>query len=712
MWWLWPHLRRLWAAAGTVSAGLAVNYIYGWLRNQPASALSHITDHLWRYRYWSLSALLAFAVVSVFAERQFHKHEAQAPRLLRTQGGPVRTLLSRFKLAARVCATDAQAQSAAPNMVGRATELAQLNHWFEQARRGARRVIFVSGEAGIGKTTLTRAFADSLASDRAIRIGRGQCVDQYGAGEPYLPILEALTRLCREPGGKKLVEILYRIAPAWSAQMPSLVSVEDRARLQGLAQGTTQLRMLREMAEALEVIAAETPVVLYLEDLQWSDPSTLDLIATVARRSEPTRLMILGTYRPVEMLAAKHPLRAMKEELELHRHAIELRLPLLAEADVAAFVAERFSEGEENIAPVVYARTEGNPLFMVNVIEYLADRGSLADAEDVFGLAITRSDLRRALLLAGQVMQDASRTNSPGVLLFAHYALGLARLCRGDLVESRHQFQKALEHQDIKDGHGRYVDWGVGARTWASVNEWLLGCPEQAQRLVQDARALAHRTGKPFNEASAEIDGSVVHILTGDFTRVRDACDEGLRAANSFGIPTASGLGKIYGGFARARLNERGEAVVLIRTGIDEMESLSYRQFRGFYLTLLADAQSIIRDLGDALVTLERAIETNTDELWSRPLTLTLRGELHFRADPDHIDLAERDFREAIELSRKIRAKSAELRATTSLARLLRDTGRRDDARTMLAEVYNWFTEGFDTADLKDAKALLDELES
>jgi tetratricopeptide (TPR) repeat protein len=134
--------------------------------------------------------------------------------------------------------------------------------------------------------------------------------------------------------------------------------------------------------------------------------------------------------------------------------------------------------------------------------------------------------------------------------------------------------------------------------------------------------------------------------------------------------------------------------------------------FRGFHPTLLADAQSIIGDLSDALVTVEQAIETNPDELWSRPLTLTLRGQLHLREDPNHINLSERDFREAIELSRKISAKSPELRATTSLARLLRDTSRRDDARAMLAEVYNWFTEGFDTADLKDAKALLDELES
>src|SRR6516225_2924631 len=127
MWWLWPHLRRLWAAAGTVSAGLAVNYLYSRLGNQPAPSLSRFTDYLWRYRYWGLSALLAFAVVSVFAERQFRKREVRAPRPLRTQGGPIRTLLSRFKLPARARAANGQVQSAAPKMVGRATELAQLN---------------------------------------------------------------------------------------------------------------------------------------------------------------------------------------------------------------------------------------------------------------------------------------------------------------------------------------------------------------------------------------------------------------------------------------------------------------------------------------------------------------------------------------------------------------------------------------------------------
>jgi hypothetical protein len=111
-------------------------------------------------------------------------------------------------------------------------------------------VVFVSGEPGIGKTTLVRVFLDSLARDGAARIGRGQCIEQYGSGEPYMPVLEALIRLCQEPEGANLLELLRRIAPTWVAQMPSLLTAEERARLPGETQGATRPRMLREMVAA------------------------------------------------------------------------------------------------------------------------------------------------------------------------------------------------------------------------------------------------------------------------------------------------------------------------------------------------------------------------------------------------------------------------------------------------------------------------------
>ena len=126
------------------------------------------------------------------------------------------------------------------------------------------------------------------------------------------------------------------------------------------------------------------------------------------------------------------------------------------------------------------------------------------------------------------------------------------------------------------------------------------------------------------------------------------------------------------------------------------------------YTAWLAAAQEREGAIVDALETVEQALQANPDELVHRPETLRLRGEL--RLKQGQTELAEADFREAIALAQKMGAKAWELRATMSLARLLAKQGRRDEARTMLAEIYGWFTEGFDTADLKDAKALLDEL--
>jgi predicted ATPase len=196
-----------------------------------------------------------------------------------------------------------------------------------------------------------------------------------------MPVLEALSRLGAEPGGERLVEVLNRFAPTWLAQMPALLGAEERGRLQGENKGVTQQRMLREMAQALEVLAAETPLLLLLEDLHWSDFSTLELISAVARRSEPARLLIAGTYRPEAILANDHPLSRMKQELEPHGYCKELRLRLLNEEDIAGYLAKRFSSNGsrqfDSIAAAIRERTDGNPLFMVNAVDYLVDAGLL-----------------------------------------------------------------------------------------------------------------------------------------------------------------------------------------------------------------------------------------------------------------------------------------------------------------------------------------------
>jgi predicted ATPase len=145
--------------------------------------------------------------------------------------------------------------------------------------------------------------------------------------------------------------------------------------------------MLRELAEALELLTAQ--LVLVLEDLHWSDPSTLDLLAVLARRREPARLLCLGTYRSPEVRGRAHPLSALTQELQLHGHSVELPLTLLPEAAIAAHLASRLPglPQVDQLAHLVYQRTEGNPLFMVMLVEFWLTHGVLVEQDGAWGLA-------------------------------------------------------------------------------------------------------------------------------------------------------------------------------------------------------------------------------------------------------------------------------------------------------------------------------------
>ena len=260
-------------------------------------------------------------------------------------------------------------------LVGRQGDVEALAGWFQRAAHGTRQLVFVSGEAGVGKTTVVELFLARLATGGEVRTARGQCVEHSGVGEPYLPFLEALGRLGRGPERDAVCAVLRRYAPMWLAHLPGLVSEPELERLQGRLHGLTPAHMLRELAEALEVLTADRALVLILEDLQWSDHATVEALVYLGQRPEPARLLVVGTYRPVEVLLRGHPLRGMVQELCGRGRGVDLRLELLSAADVAAYVAGRL--GGPVMAPLtafVYARTDGNALFMVNIVEHLVQQ--------------------------------------------------------------------------------------------------------------------------------------------------------------------------------------------------------------------------------------------------------------------------------------------------------------------------------------------------
>ena len=299
-----------------------------------------------------------------------------------------------------------------PPLVGREAELSCLRMLFETVHGGRRRLVFITGEAGIGKTTLVEAFLCGLGQED-VRIGRGQCVEHYGSGEAYLPVLEALARVAREPGGEAVVRVLRQYAPSWLAQLPALVGDEEVEAVQRRAQGTTHERMLRELAEALDVVSADAPLVLVIEDLHWSDSATVDLLATIARRREPSRLLILATVRPADAAASLHSLGPAKQELRAHGHCDELVLEFLDERAVADYVSGRFPHASwpTEFTRFLHRYTSGNPLFLVNLLDHLVARGHVREVDGRWQLSVSLDDLASDVpaTLAGLIDKQIDR---------------------------------------------------------------------------------------------------------------------------------------------------------------------------------------------------------------------------------------------------------------------------------------------------------------
>ncbi len=272
---------------------------------------------------------------------------------------------------------DVAAYTSMAHFVGRQYETAALHRWWQQALTGQRQLVFVAGEAGIGKSTVVDVFVAQASLEKQLWFGRGQCVQHYGEGESYLPILQALMQMCRAADGARVLALLRRYAPGWLVQMPGILEVAEQERLQRQGLRVLPSRMMRELADALEILAKEWPVLLVLEDLHWSDAATLTWLEYCLKRRGPARLCILGTYRPAAVALPGPPLRRTLQELYGRPQCAELIVPSLSQEEVATYVARRLGLDAvtEPVASLVYQRTEGNALFMTSLVEHMLRRG-------------------------------------------------------------------------------------------------------------------------------------------------------------------------------------------------------------------------------------------------------------------------------------------------------------------------------------------------
>jgi DNA-binding winged helix-turn-helix (wHTH) protein/tetratricopeptide (TPR) repeat protein len=374
------------------------------------AVLRHLVEH--PQRLVSSYALLEAVWPGVYVQPEVLKghvaairralgDSARHPRYVETHRGLGYRFIAPVDAALGPFAADAQSGffgRRAERFVGRAPELDALLAAHQRAVAGTRQIVFITGEAGIGKTALVDEF---LAGARHgdTRVLGGGCVEGYGGTEPYYPVLEALGRLCHGAGGKEVREGLVSIAPTWAVLMPAHVPAAIRESLLAQTIGAGRQRMMREICDLLQALARARPLLVVLDDLHWADFSTVDMLSALARIDGSLRLMLVAIYRNDDAASVQHPVTRLSQTL-LFRGACELiELGPLKPDSIGAWLTHGASLNplDEELANLVAERSGGNPLFMQAILDHLHEQALVDPTPDGWHQRATAAQLRDAL---------------------------------------------------------------------------------------------------------------------------------------------------------------------------------------------------------------------------------------------------------------------------------------------------------------------------
>ena len=325
-----------------------------------------------------------------------------------------------------------------------------------------------------------------------------------------------------------------------------------------------------------------------------------------------------------------------------------------------------------------------------------------------WGPAFEQGDMTAAQQIAEQLLEIAQRSGSRYGLTMAHHFQGICFQFRGELTQALQHFEATIASYNETDFTGYImVDLHVGALLRIGVALWHLGSADQGRAKIREAISLSEGLKKPGNMAFALRAASAFYMELREPAHLHEVAERLFTLASELQMPQYVASGSIYRGWTMAEQGRTNEGIALIRAGLDSAATLGLPA-NAETLRVSSEWQARAGQLEEALATIEQAFSAVGEMQIYLPGVLWWRGELHLKRGDE--TKAAADFREAVVAARRMGSKAFELRATTSLARLLAKQGKRVEARAMLSEIYNWFTEGFDTADLKGAKALLDEL--
>ena len=328
----------------------------------------------------------------------------------------------------------------------------------------------------------------------------------------------------------------------------------------------------------------------------------------------------------------------------------------------------------------------------------------------------TTGEFRRSAEVAQRHLRIAQRLDAPTFLLSAHVASGAAELWLGEFVSARTHLEEAAARYDPQQHEALIAlyadDFGVVSGIFGAFALWSLGYPTQAVARLEETMPLAELLSHPFSIGETLFFGAIVYQARGEVAAVRKRCEAALAVSEENGFPFMMVGSTLVLGWARAQQGEVETGIAQMREGLAAWKATGARLWQPYFLSLLTEAylkagqaDAGLKVVAEAMTEVQRSDGRQHEAELHR-----LKGDLLLQQSPDNHQDAEACFHTAIAIAQKQQAKSWELRAATSLARLWQQQGKTAEARDLLAPVYDWFTEGFDTADLKDAKALLGEL--
>jgi predicted ATPase len=331
---------------------------------------------------------------------------------------------------------------------------------------------------------------------------------------------------------------------------------------------------------------------------------------------------------------------------------------------------------------------------------------------------VLRGELQKTRALGERLLTLAQSAQDPVLLVTAHYRQGVPLFFQGELACARRHLEQAIALYDAQRSHAHILlygdDAGVGCLTYVSLALWLLGYAQQALEKIQTALALARKLSHPFSLAYVLISTGWFYHWHREAQTIRTCAEEAIALSREQGFPLREAQGTILRGWALAVQGQQEEGIAQMHQGLAALRATGTEVNRTYYLSLLAEVYGQRGQTDEGLCVVAEAlagVQSGRERWWEAELR-RLRGELLLvQADTkQQIAEAEQCFQQALAIARTQQAKSLELRAAMSLSRLWQAQGKCAAARQMIAEIYGWFTEGFDTADLQEAKALRDEL--